>query len=521
MDPTDAVSRPRPVSLRELGRTPVSRWRTVAAVAALATGGTAAYLASVPPTYTATSVVVVRAVMTDPFAVPSGGADKAINMTAETGIASGSAVAGKVAGATHRAAGDITGALQVENPVGSQILRFRYTGRTSAEAVTGANAAADGYLELRRGMYETQRAGVVKSYSAAITSLGKQIAADQDDLPATTGAGTSARSTAVLDQLRSLNDQLAALSQQRSKIASADLTPGTVTDAANGPVPSSRRSLPLAVLAALLGGLIIGVLAAFLREALDRRVRSGADAADITGVPLLGSVPLRAPRKGDNPGMGYLALAVAGTTERSPGKPLVVLSHDEDEGRADVTAGLAAKLAEVGHEVYLGVLRHPDGLRSTLRAAQERTPPIGPRPEPAAAVIVPAGAGNPVQDGVLTGTILAPRTGDGHAHGADGITISEVVVQGRVTAAAEVLRIGAGSVRLGPLEPDTTDQLVILDAPATAHDDRGLWAARAGHTLVVARRDRTRAAELSKLMDRLRAAGIQPVGVVLTGAGRD
>jgi hypothetical protein len=445
-------------------------------------------------------------------------------MTAETGIASGSAVVGKVAEATRRTTGDVTGALEVVNPVGSQILRFRYTGRTSAEAVTGANAAASGYLTLRRGMYETQRAGVVKSYSAAITSLGRQIAADQRDLPDTTDAGTSARSSAVLDQLRSLNDQLAALSQQRSKIASADLTPGTVTDAAHGPVPSSRRSLPLAVLAALLGGLVLGILAAFLREALDRRIRSGADAADITGVPLLGSVPLRAPRKGDNPGMGYLALAVAGTTERHPGKPLVLLSHDEDEGRAEVTAGLAAKLAEVGHDVYLGVLQHPDAVRSTLRDAQERTPPVGPRFRPAETVLVPAAAEPPAQGGALTGTVLAPRTGDGHAYGADGIAMSEVVVQGRVPSAqapGEVLHIGAGSVRLGPLEPDTTDQLVILDAPATARDDRGLWAARAGHTLVVARRDRTRAAELSKLMDRLRAAGIQPVGVVLTGGGRE
>ena len=501
MDLTDAGYRPHPVNLRDIARIPVRRWRTAAAVAGLITVGAGVYLMAASPTYTTASVVVVRAVVTDPFAQPSGGADKAINMTAENGLASGTAVVDKVAKATGRTAQEAADALGVVNPTGGQVLRFRYTGASEQEAVTGANTAAQAYLALRRDMYEAQRKTAVASYDSTIAQLTAQRDKTQGGLPGSGQASTSARSAAVLDQLKSFNDQITQLAGQRTKMVSADLTPGVVTQAARGPVPSDQADLPLFLLAAALGGLLLGALATYLHEVLDRRVRSGADAAEIAGVPLLGR--LTAPGAGQGPGMGYLALAVTGWTDRQPGKPVVVVSNGDDEGRAQVSASLAAGLARVGHDVYLGAVEDQDKLRGHLREVQERTPEIatGRRAAPAAEP--------------------PPLAADGYQTVLGHTVASGAIMMRTATDEPELVRIGAGSVRLGPMRLDTGEQMVVFDAPATARDDRGVWAARAGVTVIVAGRDRTSAAGLSQLSARLRAAGVQPVGVVLTGAGRD
>ncbi|MBM0258786.1 Wzz/FepE/Etk N-terminal domain-containing protein [Micromonospora sp. 4G55] len=101
MDVTDVASaRQRPVGLVELARIPLRRWRTVLAAAALVLAAVLTYLFVLPATYTATTAVVVRPVVTDPFSVPSGGADRAVNMTAESGIATSNDVIDKVAAIT-------------------------------------------------------------------------------------------------------------------------------------------------------------------------------------------------------------------------------------------------------------------------------------------------------------------------------------------------------------------------------------------------------------------------------------
>jgi capsular polysaccharide biosynthesis protein len=549
MDVTDAsVAAPaRPVGVDELARIPLRRWRAVAAMTVLLTVCAAAYVLFAPATWTATSVVVIRPVVTDPFSLPNGGADRAVNMTAENGIATGNDVIDKVAAVTGRTAADVADALVVENPVGGQVLRFSFDGGSPSVAVTGANTAATTYLQVRRAMYDAQRSSVLKSYDATIALVTTQRNKTQRDLPTSISAAeTSPRSSALLDQMRSLNDQLATLAEQRSKVASADLSPGVVTNAARAPLPSSRDAAPMYLLAAVLGGLLLGVVVAFVRESLDRRLRSAAEAADATGVPLLGSVH-RAPRGNDGNGtdMRYLALSVASWTEDQPGRPLVVLSERADEGRAEVSAGLAAALAEAGHEVYLGGTEDTvESLRDVLLAAQRRVSPVitrhrVPRVAHAASQLVDAvnaAAPGPVPQ--LTGIHPPVRATPAAVNGVGTTALlaadtSYAVDRDRVLAApgsraarpvrdeADLLHIGSGSVRLGPLETDNPEQLVILDGPPAEDDDRGVWAARSGRAVLVACCDRTRTAALTRLADRVRAAGVAPLGVILTGAGHD
>ncbi|MEU8615854.1 lipopolysaccharide biosynthesis protein, partial [Actinoplanes sp. NPDC048791] len=80
-----------------------------------------------------------------------------------------------------------------------------------------------------------------------------------------------------------------------------------------------------------------------------------------------------------------------------------------------------------------------------------------------------------------------------------------------------VVLIGGGVIRLCNLGEEPESGIVVIDAPPSDTDERGVRAAQSGVAVLVVARDRTRNAELSRLVDRLRSAGAQTVGFVLTG----
>ena len=77
--------------------------------------------------------------------------------------------------------------------------------------------------------------------------------------------------------------------------------------------------------------------------------------------------------------------------------------------------------------------------------------------------------------------------------------------------------IGAGVVRLCSLGEQPDQGVVVIDAPPSDTDERGVREAQTGVAVLVVARDRTRNRELTRLVDRLRSAGAQAVGFVLTG----
>nr|BFE69056.1 hypothetical protein GCM10020092_023570 [Actinoplanes digitatis] len=77
--------------------------------------------------------------------------------------------------------------------------------------------------------------------------------------------------------------------------------------------------------------------------------------------------------------------------------------------------------------------------------------------------------------------------------------------------------IGGGVVRLRTLGEELEGGVVVIDAPPSDSDERGVRAAQSGVAVLVVAQDRTRNAELTRLVDRVRSAGAQTVGFVLTG----
>ncbi|MEU7904495.1 hypothetical protein [Actinoplanes sp. NPDC049118] len=547
MDVTDSVaaSRQRVIGFADVVRIPLRRWRIVLAVAGAVTLAVLGYLLFFPATFRATTVVVLRPVVTDPFTLPSSGADRAINMTAENGIALGNDVIDTTARILNQDSEAIREALSTEVPTGGQVLRFQYAGDSEDSAITGANTAAETYLRVREDIYKQQRAALILSYDNTIKSVTSQRLAAQKDLPSRQSSSDTAspRTQATLDQVSALNDQIAQLANARAKVASADLSPGSITAAARSPIPSSHDAGAIYLLGAVLGGLLLGMVTAHAREALDRRVRSIEQAADLVGLPALGVVRAAGRHHDDAAAADarYVSLAVLKWIDRHPDRALVVLSSRNDEGRTVVTGNLAVALAEAGQDVTLaGPPESQEELKRVLFAAQKRTPP---RPR----TLAPGGSaglnGSPAADrlGRNTGgsgagrlsapsTRLAPTQMRVSSNDPEATLIMETSVRqapspapAPVNSAADldsrlmVVLIGGGVVRLCTLGEEPDSGVVVIDAPPSDTDERGVRAAQSGVAVLVVARDRTRNAELTRLVDRLRSAGAQTVGFVLTG----
>jgi hypothetical protein len=184
-------------------------------------------------------------------------------------------------------------------------------------------------------------------------------------------------------------------------------------------------------------------------------------------------------------------------------------------------------LAAAGHPVYVGT-DAADRLRARLLAGQLRhlaLPPPGatgaPRLDRYQDTESAPSAGAPRPVGVATaGGQPAGAVGSTSVLLDDGPTPSTEEHTDEEPAEFEVVRLGAGTVRLGALDAHPQGHLVLLDPPAAETDERGVCLARTGSALIVVARDRTRAVELARLADRVRAAGAHAMGVVLVGDGR-
>ncbi|MBM7493875.1 capsular polysaccharide biosynthesis protein [Micromonospora luteifusca] len=534
----------RTVTLTDLLRVPLHRIRLVGAVAAVGLLAVLGYVVLMPSAVTASAVVAVRPVVTDAFTPSGAAADRAVNMNVESGIATGTEVVQRLAaeGGDPR---EVRDALEVEVPTGGQILRFSYTGRSADEAVRNVNLAAQTYLDVRRTMYEKQRAEMLKRYDESIVEVDKQ----REILQRRIVSARDGSLDAAIAELGGTNSQLTQLRSARTEIAAVDVNPGWITQSAENVLVSSGRHILLYVLAGLLGGTLLGVVLAFAWESADRRVRSVHDGRDVTGLPLLGTVRggltagglfgrgllgggglggglFGGRRKVMDADIRYVAMAIAERV-REPARVALLTTREDPTA---ITASLAVALAAPGRDVYVaddsGRLER---LRTAVLADREHLPaavnsarPLVPKPRGTDAVSgngatgqVPTRRPSPYPVGSRPlrdpdATLTLPRT-------SPDATTSGLGTAG--TNAGEV-PVGAGGVRFGTWRQRVTTGVVLFNAPPSEADERGVAVARQGAAVVVVEQDRTRHSDLRRLVERLRAAGVTPLGFVLTGRGR-
>ncbi len=146
----------------------------------------------------------------------------------------------------------------------------------------------------------------------------------------------------------------------------------SIVDRADAPSEPSSPNLLLNLAIAMLLGLGLGVLAAFILEALDESLATPDDVEAKLGIPVLGAIPLLA--KGETPAAAianlrsafseaYYSLRSAlqfSTPDGAPGSMLVTSSRPA-EGKSTTSFALAQNFARGGKRVLLidGDLRNP------------------------------------------------------------------------------------------------------------------------------------------------------------------
>ncbi|HEX2042535.1 MAG TPA: Wzz/FepE/Etk N-terminal domain-containing protein [Acidimicrobiales bacterium] len=279
----------------------------------------------------------------------------------------------------------LTSAVSVRQDGNSDVLEISATERSPHRAARIANAVARAYIENRRArtvqgldraVEEAQqklaeletRMAELDAQLAALGTSGPASSRDPEERPITRESLLAARQ-AVSDQYQSL------YARQQELVVNKSLKQGEaeiVSDAKAPAAPTSPNPWRNGVLGAV-GGLLLGLAAAFLKEQLDERLRSREEVERANGLPVLAEIPLDVGAARDlvvtmeHP-LGSVAEAVRSLrssllfldVDRSA-KRLVVTSPGPAEGKSFVAANLAAAYAQAGFSTILvsGDLRRP------------------------------------------------------------------------------------------------------------------------------------------------------------------
>lgn len=257
------------------------------------------------------------------------------------------------------------------------------------------------------------------------------------------------------------------------------------------------------ILVGLLGGLLVGLIGAIARDKLDRSVRSTAQAADAAGTRSVGSVPPRPKRAAGIPfGASEPELTeafrtvrtnlLAGTNGNAP-SAVVVAEAGTKAGADTVTLGLGAALAESGRSVVVvdGNLRN-DGLSQALG--------LGQRPGLCDVLGGSASTFEALVSTAVAGLTVLPC-------GQTDQDAGELLSNQDLTGLIKQLR-------------SEYDFTLITGPPVLPYSDVVVMSGLADGVLLVARAGSTSKLDLAAAADKIRVAGAESLGVVVTNVKR-
>ncbi|MFG2553449.1 hypothetical protein ACGFWF_26355 [Streptomyces sp. NPDC048581] len=336
-------------------------------------------------TYTSTSEVLVRP-RTDPFSTFGLAVDNQVSMATERQIALSATVAARAATALRQPsrANALSADLRVTNAPDTQVLRFEYTAGTAKGAARVTNAFAEAYLADRQARSKSMITRMTSGLEQQLTQLTKRINAKK--------SGEAAPGTAGLQQ------QIGTLHKRISDIRAYDTSGGDVVRRAE---PAARPSGPgpgWLIPLGLIAGLVLGIVLAWLRSALEPRARSVAEVQGALFAPVLGILPapgadgelLEVGRADGSRAEAYRALAfrLRGGDGRTSMGTLMVVAPKRERGVEAVAVNLAAALAESGDDVLLvDATGQTPGLSARLPLSADAAPDGVPE----GAVVVDAG----------------------------------------------------------------------------------------------------------------------------------
>jgi len=344
-------------------------------------------------------------------------------------------------------------------------------------------------------------------------------------------AGVQDRLLTITDKESPLYQRLLEREQQLQELKALQAQPLTLVRPATAASQVAPRPLRNGLLGLLLG-LVLGFGLAFLREALDTRVRTAEEVADALDLTLLARLPappkrlaakdglvmLDVPRTREAEAFRMLRTNLEFTNLERGARVIMVTSAVESEGKSTTASNLALALARAGRHVALADLdlRRPYLDRFFgLRGAPGLTQVALGHVELDVALTTIA----------ITDSLTSPPTGPGRV-GANGGGNGH----GRVAGVLEVLPSG-------PIPPDAGEfvgthavsaiieklreraDFVIIDAPPLLNvGDAMALSSKVDGLILVTRLKVLRRGTLKELQRLLTNIPAQPLGFVVTGA---
>jgi polysaccharide biosynthesis transport protein len=340
-------------------------------------------------------------------------------------------------------------------------------------------------------------------------------------------AAEGGKGTDAYRELQAKRDQL----DQYVALLTRNAVPVKVPDAAAQVQPKPVRNGILG----LLLGLVLGVALAFLREALDTRVRSAEEVGEKLHIPLLSRIPAPARKlrnhnrlvmKADPHGVQAEAFRTLRTNVEFVNldlnaRTIMITSAIEAEGKSTTVANLAIAFARMGKRVALVDL-------DLRRPFMDKFFDFGDRPG-----LTHVARGHFSIEAATLHVALAPdedaervavfAEGNGHSNGTNG--------HGRLEGALDV-------ISAGPLPPDGGDfvgskavadilstlreryDVVLIDSPPLLRvNDAVALSTRVDALAVVVRLDTLRRPILKELARVLHTTRTPKLGFILTGLG--
>jgi capsular exopolysaccharide synthesis family protein len=351
---------PSAEDIRQLGSLLWTRKWTVIGVAGVVFFASLVVSSIQRPVYASKASVLVES-------PPDSSPQDAPNMSTEKQVATSPAVAAIVINALHLAQSphDVLQGLSVDVPVDSDVLVFKYSDKQRRVAQLRVQAFADGYLKFRQQQLVSEREGSQQSIqdrigalTANLGTVERQVEQQQDPGKATV---LRAHATSIITQIGILQQKLADLASAQSASA------GTILEPAALPRGRANPNLLVIGFLAILAGLMLGVLAAVVRERTDDRLRGREDLEFRAGAPVLGSVPILRVLNGSAgelvtmqrpdsiaaEAFRQLRANVAVAAEQSGAKSLLITSCGGREGKTFTVANLGVALAKIGKRVIL------------------------------------------------------------------------------------------------------------------------------------------------------------------------
>lgn len=285
------------VRLRELAAQVARRWIVLVASIVLVTAASLAASFTVPKEYTAAASLTVSPLTTNPFS--SAAVNQQVNINTERAILASKEVA-RIAsdqlGAGAASPSALLRQVDVAAPSGSQVLEVRVTMPDPQQAADYANAMAAAYLRFRAEGATDLASGYVAALSDEITRL-------------------SAVQNPTEQQVQQLSDAI----QQRQNLTLVADSPGRIIGVASPPPWPSSVSRTSFLVAGLIGGVLVGLVGALMRERLDRKVRTGSRLSEACSAPALKVLD-----KNDAEGMRWVLRALVPVVDAQASGPALV-----------------------------------------------------------------------------------------------------------------------------------------------------------------------------------------------------